>query len=197
MQPVLAVVASAVGIAISFWVIHNFLRSISRSRSQNTLGAVLIAAGIWMLFFRAFAFAIPVLILGTGLLLPRNASKGEGSAARISRVRSAHLEMTLDHATGNIDGRILVGKHQGQILSHLALSELLQYRTEVQTDEESVNLLDTFLDGNHPGWRDEYAPPHSTQLSREEALKLLGLEAGASERGYSRGVSSAHQACSS
>ena len=105
----------------------------------------------------------------------------KGSAAQISRVRSAHLEMTLDHATGNIDGRILIGNRQGQFLSHLELSELLQYRTEVQPDEESVNLLDTFLDSTHPGWRVENAPPHSTQLTRDEAYKLLGLEAGASE----------------
>lgn len=181
MQPVLTVVASAVGIAIALWIIHNILRSISRSRSQNTLGVVLIAAGIWMLFFHVFAFAIPLLILGSGLLLPRNANMDKGSAARISRVRSAHLEMTLDHATGNIDGRILIGKRQGQFLSHLELSELLQYRTEVQPDEESVNLFDTFLDSTHPGWRAENAPPHSTQLTRDEAYKLLGLEAGASE----------------
>lgn len=46
MQPVLTVVASAVGIAITLWIIHNILRSISGSRSQNTLGVVLIAAGM-------------------------------------------------------------------------------------------------------------------------------------------------------
>ncbi len=190
MQPILTVVVSAVGLAIALWIIHSALRSTFRSRGQKLLGVALIAAGIGLLSFRVFAIAVPLLIIGTGLLLPRNAVSGQGPSTGTSRVRSAHLEMTLDHATGNIDGRILAGKRQGQFLSDLELNELLQFRTEVRSDEDSVRLLETFIDSNHLGWRDETdedtsrdgsSSPDLRQLSRDEAYQLLGLEAGASE----------------
>ena len=150
MQPILTVVASAVGFVITLWVVRSALRSIFRKQAQNSLGIMLIAAGIWLFFFRAVTAAIPLLILGTVLLLQKNAAMVRGSTTRISRVRSAHLEMTLDHETETIDGRILTGKRQGQVLSNLALHELLRYHAEVQTDEESVKLFETFLDSAHP-----------------------------------------------
>ncbi len=75
-------------------------------------------------------------------------------------------------------------------MSGLALDELLRFHAEVQNDEETVKLFETFLDSAHPDWRDqmeqssarsENASPHSKQLSRDEAYRLLGLEAGSSE----------------
>ncbi|NRB20221.1 MAG: DnaJ domain-containing protein [Rhodobacteraceae bacterium] len=196
MQPILTAVASAFGFAITLWIVRSALRSIFHSKAQSSLGVVLIAAGIWLFFFRVVALAIPLLILGTILLLPRNATMdnatmGRGSTARTSRVRSAHLEMTLDHETGNIDGRILTGKRQGQVLSDLTLHELLRYHAEVQTDQETVKLFETFLDSAHPDWRDqmdesaargEKTSPLSRQLSRDEAYRLLGLELESSEK---------------
>ena len=190
MQPILTVIASAVGLAIIVWLVHAALRSISGSGAQNSLGIVLTAAGIGLLYFRVFALAIPLLILGASLLLSRGAAAGKGSTTRTSQVRSADLEMTLDHQTGKIDGRILAGERQGQILSDLELEELLQYLAEVQDDEDSLRLLETFLDNSHPEWRDqaeentthdENASPYSNQMSRDEAYQLLGLEPGSSE----------------
>jgi hypothetical protein len=190
MQPILTVVASAVGFAITLWVVRSALRSIFRTQALNSLGIVLIAAGIGLFFFRAVTAAIPLLILGTVLLLQKNAAMVRGSTTPTSKVRSSQLEMTLDHETGTIDGRILTGKRQGQVLSNLALHELLRYHAEVQTDEESVKLFETFLDSAHPDWRDqkdessargEGTSPLSRQLSRDEAYQLLGLEAGCSE----------------
>ncbi len=190
MQPILIVVASAVSFAIALWAVRSVLRSIFRTKAQNSLGAVLIAAGILLLFFRAVTVAIPLMILGTVLLLRNNGGKPRGSTTQTSKVRSAHLEMTLDHETGTIDGRIITGTRQGHILSNLALHELLKYHAEIQIDEESVKLFETFLDSAHPDWRDqedenaahgEEKSPLSRQLSRDEAYQLLGLEAGCSE----------------
>ena len=190
MQPILTFVASAFGFAISIWIVRSALRSIFGSRAQNSLGVVLITAGFWLLSFRLVALAILLLILGSVLLLPKNAAMARRSTTRSSQVRSAHLEMTLDHETGLIDGRILTGDRQGQALSDLALQDLLRFHAEVQVDEETVKLFETFLDSAHPDWRDqmekntargENASSHSGQLSRDEAYRLLGLETGSSE----------------
>ena len=190
MQLILTIVASAVGFAATVWIVRSALRSIFGSKAQNFLGVVLIAAGFWLLFFRAVVLSVPLLILGAVLLLPRNAGMAKGAPPRTSQVRSAHLEMTLNHETTNIDGRILTGKYQGQVLSDLALHDLLGFYAEVQTDEQSAKLLETFLDRAHPEWRDQLdetayryqqTSQSSTQLSRDEAYWLLGLEPGSSE----------------
>ncbi len=190
MQLILTVVASAGGFALTLWIVRSVLRSVFHSKAMNPLSVVLIATGIWLLFFRVVTLAIPLFIIAAILLSPKNAARARESTPRTSQVRSAHLEMTLDHETGNIDGRIIAGKHQGQILSDLALHELLQCYAEVQNDEESAKLFETFLDSAHPDWRDqmgegfardEKTPPLSRQLSRDEAYQLLGLETGSSE----------------
>ncbi|MFT6105276.1 MAG: hypothetical protein ACJA1E_001708 [Paracoccaceae bacterium] len=190
MHPLLTFVAGAVGFAISLWIVRSVLRSIFPAIGQNSIGVLLITAGIWLIFIRLVALAIPILILGAVLLPSRNVAIAKRSTTRTSQVRSAHLEMTLDHETGSIDGEILTGILQGQALSDLALHELLRFHAEVQTDEETVKLFETFLDSAHPEWRDqmeqsaargETASSHSRQLNRDEAYRLLGLEAGASE----------------
>lgn len=190
MQPILIVLASAVSFAVTLWVVLRVLRSIFRLHILNPLGVFLIAAGIWLFFFRAITFSIPLLILGTVLLLRKNGGMANGSTRQTSKVRSRHLEMTLDHETGAIDGRILTGDRQGQVLSDLTLHELLKYYAEIQMDEESVKLFQTFLDSVHLDWRDqenesstrgEETSPLSRQMSRDEAYRLLGLEAGCDE----------------
>lgn len=190
MQPLLMVIASAVGFAITVWIVRKVLRTIFPAQAQTALSSALIAAGIWLFVLRAVTVAIPLLILGTVLLLRENSRGSSGPTTKTSKVRSIHLEMTLDHETGTIDGRILRGKRQGQVLSALTLQELLSYHAEVQADEESVKLFETFLDGAHPAWRDqndassaygEEASPLSRQLSLKDAYQLLGLEAGCSD----------------
>jgi hypothetical protein len=190
MQQILIVLASAVSFAVTLWVVLRVLRSIFRLHVPNPLGVILITAGIWLFFFRAITFSIPLLILGTVLLLRKNGGMANGSPRQTSKVRSRHLEMTLDHETGAIDGQILTGDRQGQVLSDLTLHELLKYYAEIQMEEESVKLLQTFLDSVHLGWRDqadesstrsEETSPLSRQMSRDEAYKLLGLEAGCDE----------------
>jgi len=205
MQPILIVVSSAVGFAFTVWAVRSALRSIFRVQTQNLLGFVLIAAGIWLLLFRAVTVAIPILILGIVAVLQKNVAPAGGPVTQTSTVRSAHLEMSLDHETGTIDGLILTGNRQGQVLSNLALHDLLLYHDEVQTDEESVKLLETFLDSAHPDWREqknestirnEDTSPFSRQLSRDEAYQLLGLEPGCSQedirRAYHRLIKRVH-----
>ena len=106
-----------------------------------------------------------------------------------SHVRTAALEMELDHDTGALEGLILAGRLEGRELRALSLAELLALRDELADDGESLQLLETYLDGRFPVWRDdpqaqadggEGAAAGSGTVTEEEAYQILGLEPGAS-----------------
>ncbi|TIQ22793.1 MAG: molecular chaperone DnaJ, partial [Mesorhizobium sp.] len=64
-----------------------------------------------------------------------------------STVRTAALEMELDHDTGNLEGLVLAGRHEGKMLGTMSLAELQQLYRELPGDPESRQLLETYLDG--------------------------------------------------
>ena len=108
--------------------------------------------------------------------------------ARHSTVRTAALEMELDHHTGALEGLVLAGRHEGKVLGSMGLAELKQLYRELPGDPESRQLLETYLDGRFPVWREDAeadrreglgVPPGSGAMTKEEAYKILGLEAGA------------------
>jgi hypothetical protein len=115
-------------------------------------------------------------------------------AGQASRVASRFLEMTLDHDTGDLDGRVVYGVHEGMALGDLdtaALVALLtRYRTE---DPESARLLEAYLDRNRDGWRADAGADGGGQdrtgaggapgdaMTRDEAYAVLGLERGADD----------------
>lgn len=113
---------------------------------------------------------------------------GGAKAAQTSNVESAFLRMTLDHATGHLDGEVLKGAFAGQKLAALSLEQLRHLAAEVRSDAESFALLESFLDRAHPDWRAQTdtggaaasSPPATTAMSVDEALMVLGLQKGAS-----------------
>ncbi|MER9966340.1 DnaJ domain-containing protein [Mesorhizobium sp. M0060] len=105
-----------------------------------------------------------------------------------STVRTAALEMELDHDTGGLEGLVLAGRHEGKMLGSMGLAELQQLYRELAGDPESRQLLETYLDGRFPIWRKDAdanggeglgVAPSSGAMTKEEAYKILGLEAGA------------------
>ena len=190
MQPVLAIVAGAAIFAATVWFVYRVLRSFFPNASPNLLGAVLIAAAIWLLFVRLFVVSLFLFLFGIAMNMPRSTTKSQSAPAHKSRVRSAHLEMTLDHESGDIDGRIIYGSREGQILSDMSLPELLQLLSEIQADDQSLKLLETYLDRTHPDWHEHAAssaqdhgkpPSNASDMSREDAYRILGLELGSTE----------------
>lgn len=146
--------------------------------------------------FAALAFLYPLLRRVLPSLL---AGAGSGDAAGTgnqSRVSSDILEMSLDHDSGDMSGKILKGPMAGRELADLGESEfleLLQYCR--QHDEDSARLLETYLDrrfgdswraddpaGADDGQADgrDGASNHGGPLTESEALDILGLEPGAS-----------------
>ncbi|WP_296706122.1 DnaJ domain-containing protein [Rhodoblastus sp.] len=111
-------------------------------------------------------------------------------AKKTSRVRTAFLEMTLDLASGDVEGTVLAGAFTGARLSALTREELDGLREECAArDPDSVLLLDNYLDRRFPGWRaagqgDAHAAGSQArrggEMTEEEAYQTLGLRSGAS-----------------
>jgi len=116
-------------------------------------------------------------------------SEAEPSGGQTSSVQSRYIRMSLAHDSGDINGEVLEGQFKGRALGQLNLEELLQLLRECQEDEESVALLQAYLDRVYEDeWRQQagahgqqQASSGSGEVSREEALQILGLSSDASE----------------
>ena len=108
---------------------------------------------------------------------------------RTLTVQSRYLRMTLDHDSGDIDGEVLDGRFKGARLGRMELDALLQLLRECRHDEESVALLQAYLDRVYAdSWRQRAGDDGERQATRapgemtpDEALQVLGLQRGASE----------------
>ncbi|MEQ8314454.1 MAG: molecular chaperone DnaJ [Gammaproteobacteria bacterium] len=104
-----------------------------------------------------------------------------------STIRTAYLLMELDHDSGNMDGEILQGQFAGRKLAQLELDQLLELRMECQSDTDSLQVLEAYLDRTRDEWRGQannsQAPPaqEESTMTRQLALEILGLEEGASD----------------
>jgi hypothetical protein len=105
-----------------------------------------------------------------------------------SAVRTAALDMELDHETGALEGLVLAGTFEGHVLSELKLNELVKLYSELYSDSESRQLLEAYLDSRAPLWREHAQTnarsgkgmaPRTGAMTKEEAYKVLGLETGA------------------
>lgn len=161
-------------------------------------GAALIAVAVVLLLRGALIAAVPLgliglSLLGYGLRLPGGfGSIGGGSrrAGQRSRVRTAFIDMMLDHDTGKMDGRVIAGRFEGKLLSSLGLAELLDVWRECRgRDAQSARLLEAYLDHRMPEWRRTAGggaaggggqARNEGRMSAEEAYEILGLAPGAS-----------------
>ena len=116
-------------------------------------------------------------------------SRQAPSGGQTSTVQSKYIRMTLNHDSGDIDGEVLAGQFKGMLLDQMNLEDLLHLLHECQDDEESVALLQAYLDRVHTDtWQQQagaqgqrQTASASSELSREEALQILGLSSNASE----------------
>lgn len=158
----------------------------------STAGPVLvIMVGSLLTLLRRGAIGIPLIIIGVSWWR-RNRSKRPLSSAegQKSTVRSANLEMELDHDTGEMDGTILTGRLKGVRLSSLSGEEILSLYFDFRSDTDSISLLESFLDRYYPDWRDRvdsdaFRNQNDTSgfdnMTRQEAYQILGLEPDSSQ----------------
>jgi hypothetical protein len=155
-------------------------------------GALLFAA--FLLFRGQIGIAIPVGTVGLGLLgwlsqWPTSfGGRTQKSPGQVSRVRSAFLEMELDHDSGAMRGRILAGRYEGVSLDTVDLPTLVGFVAEI--DDDSRQLLMAYLDRRQPRWRENAEGNAAAgqgggastggKMTEEEAYQVLGLQPGAS-----------------
>lgn len=147
-------------------------------RGRIDMAALLGSGGAWLLGWNALPFPFG--------RRPSAASRAAGSA---SRVRSASVEMELDHDTGRVSGSVLAGVFAGRTLDDLAEPELHRLRRDcLAHDPEGVRLVETYLDRRFPAWREDadsdpdgrgQPDPELGTMTQQEAYQVLGLEPGA------------------
>ncbi|WP_428662618.1 DnaJ domain-containing protein [Reyranella sp.] len=128
-------------------------------------------------------------VLGTALIAryvrqrPSGGFSSPGAGQR-TEVHTAFVEAWIDHATGDVGGRILKGRFAGRGLDMLSDSELLDLHVECAGDADSLRVLESYLDRRlGADWRKVQSPPRDPRadMTREEAHAVLGLAAGATE----------------
>lgn len=105
-------------------------------------------------------------------------------------IETPWLHMTLDQATGALDGVVLAGRFQGARLSQLSVNQLRALLDECRaTDAQSSRLVETYIDRRHNDWREQTradgedaarGPAKGAAMAEAEAWQVLGLEPGAS-----------------
>lgn len=122
-------------------------------------------------------------------LSPMLASKFGQAAPKpgqTSTVATEILSMQLDHDSGELQGEVLQGHYEGWRLADMDRTQLHELFTYCQAhDADSVQLLESYLQQRFPGEQDfgseREAPRGHGDLSRKEALAILGLDESADE----------------
>ncbi len=199
MHPILLLVALVAVLFLMSWY-----KRVPRARQhQFRMKALLIGGGIILFLalvtgklhplFAALAALVPLAYRAIGLFqtfstiraftrrMKAGASPGP-TPGRTSEVETAFLRMRLDHDTGEMDGAVLQGRHEGCALRGLGLPELLDLLDECRSDRQSVAVLEAYLDRVHEDWRAHRRPPPgapSDGMTEEEARAVLGVGADA------------------
>jgi hypothetical protein len=193
--------------AVAVILLYSLLQMFRAANPVVLARAVKIGGGVVALAVAAFtglrgelAVAIPIGIFGAGLLgwspfgtsgfgpLGRlfGGSGAQRSPGQTSRVRSQFLDMTLDHDSGELNGRIVAGPYAGHALDEYDLPQLTAMISSF--DAESVALFESYLDRRFPAWRQnaqgnaaggQGRAAATGKMTNEEAYQILGLQPGA------------------
>lgn len=160
------------------------------ARAIKVSGAIALAAaaGFFALTGR-FAMAPPLALAALWLLRKRPLFGSRPSAGQQSSVETDWLSATLDHDSGHMDALIKMGQFEGQRLSGLSLEQLKMLMRELQHDQESRLLLESFIARNFEDEADEDEPGGTQSggggggdiTSRKDALEILELDEDASD----------------
>ena len=147
-------------------------------RGRIDLGLAGIGFGLWMA-------GLPQLSSFGGF---RNAAR---RATGRSNVRSAMLDMELDHTSGAMRGTVVAGPHTGRPLETFTRPECeILYSECLRDDPEGARLLEAYMDRRFPGWGQAGQSQRDTRsgearqrrnpgLTEQQAYQVLGLAQGA------------------
>jgi hypothetical protein len=153
---------------------------------------------VFLMVTGRFGLGVPVGLLAVALLrrwaLPRigpaswGGVGGRPRGGQTSEVTTDYLRMTLEHSSGLMRGTVLKGPFTGAELADLDRDQLMQLLADCHRDDPSgAQLLESYMERAYGedwrgggGTRQEAPPPPSGgSMTREEALEILGLQAGA------------------
>jgi uncharacterized membrane protein len=192
----LALVALAAVAIVIFW----FMRA-NPSTLARVLRPILVVlggigiAGLLIFGIRFLPGLLPELFGLAGVVItaliaravrnrPSGGFSSPGSGGRRTEVRTAFLQAWIDHGTGDVGGTVLSGRFSGRTLDGLSDAELLDLHLDCSADADSLRILEPYLDRRlGADWRNARQPPRGprSDMTREEALAVLGLAKGASE----------------
>lgn len=206
---------AGVGLIVAANVVGRWLINADPKRIAKLLrssgGAVLILFGLFLIFRGQWLLGSAFLsrgasrafhghgggggFAGGGFAGGFGGRTGQPSGGQSSTVRTALLEATLDHDTGDIDATVLAGRFEGRTLRSLSDGECVALWDDAAGDEESRLLLEAYLDRRRPDWRDDVEGDRNDRTGRsggsgarsagamteDEAYDVLGLAPGASE----------------
>ncbi len=216
-MPLIPLLAGVVLFWIGSMLVREFLRAtpaVVARRMKQGGGTVLVVFAVLLLLKGQVGTALGFGALGFWLLTGRRASLWDAARGlrqrraaprrgRVSRVRSATIEMELDHATGVMSGLVLAGPFEGAALAQLDRDSLGSLHAFCQAaDGEGARLLEAYFDRRFPGWRGTAQDqghagradagsgarggPRPGTMSEDEACELLGLAKGASREEVAR-----------
>jgi hypothetical protein len=165
------------------------------ARQLRILGGVATLAIALVFVFRGAAgYAAPLAALGFWLLFGGGGAGWGGygtqpSVGQASRIKTAFLEVELEHDSGRIRGRVLRGEFAGRDLEDLSPMQMARLWQDCRfADPQSAQVLEAYLDRAHPSWREDMARADggdgrraAGEMSRAQALDILGLSEGAGD----------------
>ncbi len=184
--------------ALVWWLLKVFARSDTAAVAKAVkvvagiaaLGVAVVLGAKGQLPTALFVGGFGAWLLGWGWSLPGPWGRFQKASGRYSRIRSAMIEMEIDHASGGVEGSVLAGSFAGRRLSSLGPENLRRLYDECSTlDPEGLPLLEAYLDRRFAGWREDAQGDRDTRtrthaqsgvMTKDEAYQILGLKPGAS-----------------
>ncbi len=161
------------------------------------IAVLLVAAGRMHWLGAVFAGMLAFLKQGLSLLIRffpvlTHLYRTHAPAARppdSSTVNTDLIEMTLDHDSGRLSGRVLSGEYKGRSLDDLSDEDLAGlYAWCKQVDMDSARLLESYLaarfdesPGAETGTQDRSDIASTEDMTVREAIQVLGLSATPTE----------------
>lgn len=157
-------------------------------RGQIFLGGSLVMAGLGRL-----AAHRPVGGFGGGFGGGWGAGNAQPRPGQQSAVRTARLEATLDHDSGEMEVEVLAGRYEGQRFSELSVEDVINVWDDCADCSESRLIVEAYLDRRAPEWREDVemdgdggsgrtgGAGGGGAMTEKDAYEILGLEPGASE----------------
>ncbi|MCX7348441.1 MAG: molecular chaperone DnaJ [Alphaproteobacteria bacterium] len=157
-------------------------------------GVAVMAFGAFMMVKGEINVAIPMFMLGLGLMgqqamFPNGMPWQRKTPGQASKVSTSIIAMQLDHDTGRMEGEVLSGAYKGRKLSSLTLPEAQALHAQcAAAPDQSRALFESWIERTHPEWRAAWnsgagraAATTSQKMTRGEALAILGIKEGATE----------------